>query len=329
MIKLLASLFALSSFAAPSFAAVDPTALEAELKGPGLTGWIHGRTQYAVFTYRVPGNFFDFYHFPLTSELPEVREVIDGLKRHDHIRVFGSYVDNGAPVKHIRATKVEVLKRWESGMDLPPYAHEAAVPGDLLDKKSFVGKVHAVADEGRVLVMEYRDAVIPFYTGTLAPLAKDLWRGDKIRIHHRVRLEPEKPPHLGFDPDVRQPLEVLSRIREIHGKPAELRGNLVVFKKSPEIIFDVYALQVTDADGITLDYTLVNFEDPAVFQKIREKLQAAWDAGAADAVAGRNCFVNPKLWVRAKGTLNEVAPTQANPQILLKSADDLVVETLR
>ena len=60
-----------------------------------------------------------------------------------------------------------------------------------------------------------------------------------------------------------------------HGKPFEADGSLVRFPKSPQIITDVFALQVIDADNVSREYTLLNF-DPAIFTKIHDKLSAAW-----------------------------------------------------
>ncbi|MGZ3706939.1 MAG: hypothetical protein ACXVA8_13000, partial [Bdellovibrionota bacterium] len=108
----------------------------------------------------------------------------------------------------------------------------------------------------------------------------------------------------------------------LHGKPAALDGELVLFPKSPEIIFNVFALLQHLDNGLTRQYTLVNFDDPALFKKIREKLQAEWDKFPA-YVNGRNKLVSTKVRVRAKGTFNEIDPGQANPQILLKSVDDV------
>jgi hypothetical protein len=85
---------------------------------------------------------------------------------------------------------------------------------------------------------------------------------------------------------------------------------------------------VQDADGIERTYTLVNFEDADAFQAIRDKLAAAWEQRAADAVDGRNKQLNPKVRLRASGTLNVLMPNQANPQILLSGPDALTVELL-
>jgi len=43
-------------------------------------------------------------------------------------------------------------------------------------------------------------------------------------------------------------------------------------------------------------------------------------------VNGRNKLHNPNLKVKACGTLNVVAPSQANPQILIPTIDQLTFE---
>ena len=71
----------------------------------------------------------------------------------------------------------------------------------------------------------------------------------------------------------------------------------------------------------------MNFDNPDVFTAIRTKLQAAWDKSGSAYVNGRNKLVSTKVRVRATGTFNEVDPSQANPQILLNSADSVQVIT--
>jgi hypothetical protein len=115
-------------------------------------------------------------------------------------------------------------------------------------------------------------------------------------------------------------VKVLESITSLHGKPAVIEGALIMFPKSPEIIFNVFAVQQELQSGLKRQYTLVNFEDPAAFAKIREKLQAAWDKHKGETVNGRNKLVSLRIKVKATGTFNEVYPNQANPQILLKSA---------
>ncbi|MBW3625324.1 MAG: hypothetical protein KY468_18160, partial [Armatimonadetes bacterium] len=112
---------------------------------------------------------------------------------------------------------------------------------------------------------------------------------------------------------------------EQHGKKRTLVGALVMFPQSPQLRFDVYALQTTDPDGTRLDYTLVNFTDPERFARIRQKLENAWKAHAGTAQSGRNKLIQPRLRVRATGVINIQSPQQANPQILLDGPESIEI----
>ena len=69
--KLLVGIFAfLSVFARGAFA-VDPVEIEKLLKSTGVEGWIHGSVENRdlyVFTYRNPGNFFDYLNMSVPAQ---------------------------------------------------------------------------------------------------------------------------------------------------------------------------------------------------------------------------------------------------------------------
>jgi hypothetical protein len=131
---------------------------------------------------------------------------------------------------------------------------------------------------------------------------------------------------LVLNDEVASPVEVLERLVDLHDKFACVEGTLVKFPKSPDVSFDVFALQRTDNDHVTLDYTLVNFDNVELFKEIRQKSAAAWDAHPESVINGRNKLHNPRLHVKACGTLNVVAPSQANPQILIDKIEDLTID---
>ncbi len=106
---------------------------------------------------------------------------------------------------------------------------------------------------------------------------------------------------------------------------AVIEGALILFPKSPEIIFNIFAVQQELPDGLKRQYTLVNMEDPEAFAKIRAKLQAAWDKYGKEYVNGRNKFVSQRIRVKATGTFNQVSANQANPQVFLKNADAIEI----
>lgn len=306
---------------------IDLPAFEAALTSKGVEGWIHGRLgSLAVFVYREKGEFFRYALFPLVSHVPSIKAELETLHRHDRIQIKGQFIDNGAPQRHIYVTELVVAERWDGGggEPVPPYEYEAKIPEDLLTRSDFIGKVHFAAQDGSLVVCEYKDAIVPV-VGILGR-ANNLYRGDKVKIHFKVQSSPRRPTHLVLDESSSSPVEVIERLVDLHGRQACVEGSLVKFPKSPEVSFDVYALQKTDADGVILDYTLVNFDNPELFKAIREKTATVWDQHEEFIINGRNKLHNPRIFVRACGSLNVVSPSQANPQVLLDKLEDLTVE---
>ncbi|MES1205768.1 MAG: hypothetical protein ABUS79_07500 [Pseudomonadota bacterium] len=304
----------------------DTAGLAVLLRDGQLSGWIHGAVHdrgLYVFTYRKPGDFFSFAEFPLAPATPEVATRLQQLKRHDELLIKGAFIQNMAPIRHIRLVDFSVVTPYESDEALPSRTSETSFPAELIGMTEAVGKVHAVDADGRILVIEYGDAVVPVYV-RVPSLTAGLYRNDKIRLAFEFAVVPARPTHLWLDTAAAKPLEVMERLQERHGQPFEADGSLVRYPKSPEITIDVYALQVVDADGISRDFTLLN-NSSSIFTAIHDKLSAAWKSRPGRAINGRNKLVNPSIRVHAKGTFNLVAPNQANAQILLDSADDVSV----
>jgi hypothetical protein len=132
--------------------------------------------------------------------------------------------------------------------------------------------------------------------------------------------------HLAVNESAPDPLTVIDSIAAKNGKPAVVEGALMLFPQSPEIKFNVFAVQELLANGLNRQYTLVNMDDAAVFQKIRDLLQKAWDKSPGQYTNARNKLLSNVIRVKVTGTFNEVDPSQANAQILLPSADSIVVE---
>ncbi|MFM8312830.1 MAG: hypothetical protein ACKOA8_00935 [Deltaproteobacteria bacterium] len=301
--------------------------LENQLKGPGLQGWIHGAVneynQY-VFTYRAPGNFFDHYEFPITSENPQVLNFLKSSVRHDEVKIKGSFLTNGAPIRHIDAEEITLVNKFEDEMPYPKYTHEAKLPEELLSQSELKGKVHAIAEGGKVLVIEYKDAIVPVVVSR-PELTQGLYRNDKVTLKYRVRVHPKRPAHVSLDISKPNPIVVTDKLVEWHGKDGSITGTLVLFPKSPQVLFNVFALQVTDENGVKREITLVNFEDPKVFEAIRNKLQDLWDKKPQNIVNARNKYLNLNVKLKATGKFNVVDPGQANMQILLSSPESLEV----
>ena len=306
---------------------IDFPAFEAALTSTGVDGWIHGRIgPLAVFVFREKGSFFNYALFPMVSHIPSIKAELETLRRHDKIHIKGEIIENGAPQKHIYVTEMTVVKRWDGGggETVPPYQYEAKIPEELLNRSDFIGKVHFAAQDGSLVVCEYKDAVIPVVG--IPGKANNLYRGDKVRIHYKIQRSPRGPTHLALDEAAKEPVEVLEHLLNLHGTQACVEGSLVKFPKSPEVLFDVFALQRTDRDFVTLDYTLINFDDQELFKALRDKAAAAWNQHPETVINGRNKLVNPRIHVRACGTLNVVSPSQANPQVVISKLDDLMLE---
>jgi len=296
--------------------------LEAALKGDGLQGWVHAAVNNSgiyVFTWRDPQNFFRFTQFPMVPANEEVAKTLRTLKRHDYLLLKGAYADHEAPQKHIEVAEIKVLEEYTEGLK---HREGVSFPEELFATNELIGKVHIVAGDGRILVIEYKDSVIPVYVKEPS-YTRDLYRNDKIRLRYKVQKHPKSPRHLQLDIDANEPLEVLDRMVEQHGQDTTLTGNLVMFPKSPQIKFDIYALQVVDKDGVKRNYTLVNFESMETFHAIRKKLDKVWKKTKATAQESRNKWINPFVKVRATGVINVMTKGQANPQIMLDSLDSV------
>jgi hypothetical protein len=266
-----------------------------------------------VFTYRKPGDFFSSIDLSVVPADASIERTLSTLHRHDHVEIRGTVIRR-TPQVHVRAQSVRVLESFERDESIPPYAYK---PSDLPPSGTTIARVHAVgADPEPGLVVEIRDAVVPVRVADSRSLA-GLYRGDIIRFSYEIAEHPSVPTHLVLNTNIDAPLEVLDAIARDHGEPIEREGILVRFPQSPQIAFDVYALQSIDAHGIAREYTLVNFDDQDVFAAIRKKLGDAWVQHASTARDGRNKQV--------KGIKNVVARDQANPQILLASPADIEI----
>jgi len=303
----------------------DTAAVDAALASEGVVGWMHGAVAERglfVFTLRHPQDFFIYDDFPVVPGSAEVGAVLAGLQRHDQVRVFGKLETRGAQ-RHLFVERVELVKAFAPSQTAPRYRHDATVPAALRERTELVGRVHAVDADGAVLVVELADLVVPIFVEApeLQAVTKDLWRNDKVKVRYSVAMHPGRPAHLRLDATRGPAVEVLNEIARGHGEAIELEGELTLFPKSPQLTFDIWALRIVDGDRVECEYTLVNFEDMKVFEAIRAELAGAWAASPAAPVDARNKLVKPGLRVRAKGVLNVISPSQANPQILLGSIE--------
>lgn len=328
MAKFLIALSLLFSFLSVAHSEIPISEIEQKLKTEGLEVWVHGavpnQSLYVV-TYRRSDNFFVFADLSIYPASADARNILLSSKRHDRVRVWGRLVTpEGTTQPHIAADKITVLEKFRGLDPYPPYDRKTEIPKDLNGKTEFIGKVHALLHGGEILVVEFGDAVLPvFIEEKFRGLTTTLHRGDKIKIQFVIQRGPRKPTHLNLNPALEKPLSVLFSSVSEHERILTKSGSLVMFPQSPQIQFNVFALQQDIGDGVVLEYTLVNFESPEFFRQLREKLQAAWDAHSSTLKTGRNKLYNPKIRIEATGPINVIDPNQANPQVLIKSLDQI------
>ena len=297
--------------------------LSKELTNTGLVGRIHGaasESQMFVMAVREPTNFFSHREFSLIPQDETSKDTLDRLNRHDLVCVRGNIIANPSPQKHITLDSVRVLEPWTQPEGFTPYERQA-VPAELSDRTNLIGQVHAIGADGKILVVGYQDAVVPIYVSA-TEYTQSLYRGDIVRLTYQIQQHPQRPVHLQLDTTVEQPVEVIDAIAAWNEQPKTLTGSLVKFPQSPQLKFDVYAMEV-DTQGIKRYFTLINFDNMTEFQNIRQKLAEIWDENAATAVSGRNKLINPEVTIEATGIANIVSTEQANPQILLDSAEQV------
>ena len=330
--SILLALFA-TLLSTPDFAAADEakdlkTIEQLLTSGQGVEGSLHAAVpeqSLYVFSYMGENGFFEQVRLSLVPRSKEALELLKTLNRHDRVRVFGSLeFNNNQP--HIRMTDIQLIKSW--GSPFPPYKHEVTLPKDLEQMESFIGKVHAIHAGGTVVVLEYKDTVLPLVVAeTQLDATKDLFRGDKVKVHFNIAEHPRRPTHLELNSKVQPPIEVLDKVRSEHGQIHQFEGVLVMFPQSPQIKFNIFALQRDMGDGVVRDYTLIpKTFDSVQFEAMRNMLQAVWDKNSETAVNNRNKWIKKSIRIKAKGSINVIDPNQANPQILFEDLKD--IETL-
>lgn len=309
---------------------IDFAVLETCLQGEGVELEVHGAVPMSslfVVTYRNPRNFFQSVHLSLLVTTPELRSLLRTLKRHDVIMVKGGYARIPAPQKHIRAREITLVSSSPEAPHSREYSYQT-LPEEVVSKNHLIGKVHAVYGDGRILVVEDGDLVVPVYVEDqwIAQTA-GLSRGDKIELFYVVQEEPTAPVHVNLDPRVAQPLRVLNSVMQDHGRPTTKTGKLLRFPKSPMVNFPVFAIDVDMGDGVLLPHTVLSFTNPELFSQARKLFQDMWDAHPAGVRQYRNKFINDEIEVTVSGTYNMIDPLQANPQIVIDSLDQIKFTT--
>ena len=337
--KVLSSKNPLCNYNPTAYQGLELTKLAQELSNTGLIGRIHGAaspSQMFVLSVREPDNFFSHREFSLVTSDRKNQEIFNQLNRHDSVCIQGEFLANPSPQQHIAVNKIKILSPWQqpAGFSTEEVRANSLVLQQSLSEQrelsneassltSLIAKVHAIAAEGKILVVEKQDLVLPIYV-TTPEYTQNLYRGDIIKLAYQIQEHPAQPIHLQLDSTVTPALEVLDAIASWHNQKQTLTGSLVKFPQSPQLKFDVYAIEVAN-QGINRYFTLVNFQDIDEFENIRLKLAKIWDNNVATAKAGRNMLINPEVKIQAEGIVNILSPQQANPQILLDSAEQVQV----
>lgn len=319
----------------------DLSLINQKLTTEGLNGWIHGAVpsfNHYTFTYRKedPEDFMAFFkaeQFAVVSKSPVVISQLRSLNRHDRVKLFGVVIEGKSALRHIMVNKIEILKRYESATR-NTYEVDSKML-EVTEPFKIFGKVHATvvdAEKGGAIVVEHKKMMIPIIVPKLwAKETRELFRNDIIEIEAQWQRHENRPPHLVTVNEKSLPWRMIDRMVDCHGEERTLEGYLVYFKKSPAISTDVYAVRVVDANGIGRNFTFfpdaAGSEFMALFNKIKEKTAARWNAynGTKDVL--RNYRKAEGLKVKVTGRLNVVSLEQANPQIYIKSVDDLTIFT--
>lgn len=309
-----------------AYQGINLSNLSNELETTGLLGEIHGSVpeeNMFVLSVRDPDNFFKFQHFSVIPGNRQTQETLKEVNRHDQVCLQGKLIKNPSPQPHIVVQSAVVTESWDGLAGYKDYEYQADLPEDLKYRNNALVKVHFVDSEGKILVVEYKDKVLPIFVKN-PELTQDLYRGDLIDLSYQIQTWPGQPSHLTLNLNAKNPVKMVDRLVEKHEIESKLKGKLVKFPQSPQIKFDVYAIEVM-TQGLSRYYTLVNFEDAKEFEAIREKLGTIWDNNLDTVKPGRNFLINPNIIVEAQGKVNIISPQQANPQILLDNADKIQI----
>lgn len=309
-------------------------------EGKPIRGIIHGadhRRGSYVFTF-VKGYFFNRLNLSMipdfkSSLTPDIlKRDFESLNRGDQIEVTEARLRVRGKQPHLEVVSFQVLKRFNPGVSSPAGKFERSTAlGKLLQGKTeIVALVHAIEGEGRVLVLEYKDAVFPMIVPRKrARFSKDLYRGDLVRIQFEVKQSPGRPSHVILADEVGgvSPVTMLDSAKALHGKKTTIEGRLVLFPKSPTINRDIYAIeQMLPGDPekkLARYFTLVNFTSADVFNGILTRAKKYFESVPQAVRQGRNKYIHEQVRVKATGSLNVVSPNQANAQILMEKAADL------
>jgi hypothetical protein len=297
----------------------------------GLAGTIHGfptedHRVTAVMSVRADNDFFNARQINLISQNDSVTELLGTLKRNDGVCVRGSVAAFGNDQIHVNVTEIAVLDLQNDPYpDLPPYEYRGPTAESLPPSGKLVGRIHAAAPG--MLLVEVVDRVMPLVVRNPASIPDGLYRFDTVEFAYEKANSTGSPVHLVLNESMNPPIKVTDSIRARNGQKTRVVGYLALFPRSPLISRDTYAINV-DQNGIQTSYTLVNFDNPEIFEKLQRALEQAWKSDTSKISRGRNYFLNGRVSVAIEGKLNMVSPSQANPQIIVDDFKALKIESV-
>lgn len=316
------------------------TLIQEKLSQDGLRGFVHGvvpGNKQFVMTYRSedtddPMAFFKAQEFSLVSRDPSLTRKLESLNRHDEIIVKGQLLSAPRPMRHILLDSFELVQAYPEAHEISYEVDETSFAG--LDRVTVLAKVHAVMGDGLGLVLEYKDMILPvFVLNPYQKLAAQIYRNDKILITLTIKRDPGRPLHFYTDTGTDATFQIVDAIKNCHQQSTTLEGTLVLFKKSPQINRDVYAVKVVDSNGIQRNFTFfpnIDFSQEGaneafsqLFESISRKSVEAWNQVDIPPLKDRNHLHQPAVTVRVTGILNIVSKTQANPQVYINDIQDL------
>lgn len=317
--------------------------IESKLAGEGLTGWMHGAVpmyNHYIFTYRLedPDDFMAFFkaqQFTMIPMTPEAREILTTLKRHDKIRLKGSFFENGSPMPHLKITSIEIIKKFPEATDNAYTFDMEKLKGQK--KLEVFGQIHAMVFSEKLgygIAVEHGDTMLPIGVDPAhADVAAKLFRGDIVNVSLKVVETPHSPPHFMTDGEVPQAIKLVDPMLNCHGLDRTIEGFLIKFNKSPAIFSDTYGVRVVDANGIARNFTFFPGDHGdgmrALNKAISLKAKEAWDASSEEPAIVRNYFKKEGLMVKVAGRLNVESPDQANPQVYIYKIEDLTFGTAK
>lgn len=298
------------------------------LKTTGLTGLVHGSipgSEMYVFVYGDPIRGGE--HYSLIPLNDEIKAKLENIKRHQTVTITGKLLSKGTPQQHVLTEGIKVEKKWEPQVTFKytnqPYFTLEELKEHLKGKEEINCVVHAVLHDGKVLIINYRENILPVHI-TDPECTKNLRSSDKISLRYKIREHDEGPLHLSLriEKDI-PPVKVLDGIKVLSDSKEKykLEGSLVWFPKSPLLLWEVWGLRVKDSNGLIRTYSLHNLRDKKDVKKIDEILQEAWKKRDRGFILSSSSFYHPDIRVEVVGDVVHFAQNQRNPLIDLDSKD--------